>query len=275
LGILISFVFIPSTFAQSPAEKPEPKKQALPAYIEPDPRVKQCSYHFDETDEEMSYVLYVSSKVSKEKKNPLIVALHGYGGDGNFLVRERLVDFAEEHGYIVVGPLGYNVTGWYGIPKALLQLLRLPPVDPPPNLAELSKKDVMNVLNIMRKEFNIDENRIYLMGHSMGGSGALFLGQKYTDKWAAIACIAPVTYMMMDQKQFLANIRDARIPVMIIQGDRDSAVEIKYTRQWVSIMKELKMEHEYIELPGGDHGTVKNDGMPDMFRFFAEHKKGG
>jgi hypothetical protein len=30
----------------------------------------------------------------------------------------------------------------------------------PPNLTELSEKDVMNVAAMMQKEFNVDENRI-------------------------------------------------------------------------------------------------------------------
>jgi predicted peptidase len=48
----------------------------------------------------------------------------------------------------------------------------------------------MRVLELVRKEFNIDDNRIYLMGHSMGGAGAMYLGEKYAQIWAAVACIA-------------------------------------------------------------------------------------
>jgi hypothetical protein len=50
-------------------------------------------------------------------------------------------------------------------------------------------------------------------------------------------------------------------------------VPVTYTRQWIDTMKEIGMKHKYIELPGGDHGTVINDGMPDIFTFFAEHPK--
>ncbi len=57
----------------------------MPLQIKPDPRVQQRKYHFAETNEDISYVLYVSSKVTKDRNNPLIVALHGLGGDGNFL----------------------------------------------------------------------------------------------------------------------------------------------------------------------------------------------
>jgi hypothetical protein len=49
------------------------------------------------------------------------------------------------------------------------------PKSTPENLGELSKKDVMNVLALVRKDFTIDEKRIHLMGHSMGGGGTWHL----------------------------------------------------------------------------------------------------
>ena len=46
-----------------------------------DPRVQERKYEFKETNEQLPYALFVSSKVSKDKKNPLIVSLHGLGGN--------------------------------------------------------------------------------------------------------------------------------------------------------------------------------------------------
>lgn len=34
-----------------------------------------------------------------------------------------------------------------------------------------------------------------------------------------------------------------------------------------------KMTHQYIDVPGGDHGNVIGSGMPDIFKFFAQHSK--
>src|SRR2546422_5337052 len=83
-----------------------------------DPRVQQRTYVFKETNEFIPYALFVSSKVTKAKKNPLIVALHGLGGDQNTMVREtyKAIELAEQGGYILVAPMGYNSGGWYGIP---------------------------------------------------------------------------------------------------------------------------------------------------------------
>src|SRR5688572_12630800 len=83
-----------------------------------DSRVQQRTYTFADTGEQMPYALFVSSKVTKDRKNPLIVSLHGLGGDQNTMVRESLrsVELAEQGGYILVAPMGYNSGGWYGIP---------------------------------------------------------------------------------------------------------------------------------------------------------------
>ena len=54
----------------------------------------------------------------------------------------------------------------------------------------------MNVLDIVRKEFNVDENRTYLFGHSMGGAGTYHLAVKYPEKWAAIGVQAPAAFSL-------------------------------------------------------------------------------
>jgi pimeloyl-ACP methyl ester carboxylesterase len=84
--------------------------------------------------------------------------------------------------FIMAAPMGYNTGGWYGSP--IINTggrggKGAPAPEPPANLSELSEKDAMNVLDMMRKEFNVDDKRTYLMGHSMGGAGTLYLGSKY------------------------------------------------------------------------------------------------
>ena len=39
-------------------------------------------------------------------------------------------------------------------------------------------------------------------------------------------------------------------------------------------MKALKMTYQYIEVPGGTHGSVIISGQPDIFAFFAKYTKG-
>ena len=247
-----------------------------------DTRVQNRTYHFQDTNEDLPYCLFVSSKVSKDKKNPLIVSLHGLGIGPGYMCQGKALDLAEEGGYILVAPMGYNVGGWYGSPVMNLagrggrggQAAAPAPPPPPENLAELSEKDVMNVLAMMRKEFNVDDNRTYLMGHSMGGAGTYFLGSKHAKEWAAIAPIAPAAFLMNDKRAtILQGIKDGGVPMLVVQGDADSAVPVTNTRMWVDTMKEMKMNFEYKEIPGAEHGPVIEQGMADIFTFFAKHAK--
>jgi predicted peptidase len=254
--------------------------------------------------------VFVSSKVSKDKKNPLIVALHGLGGDQNTMMRANALQLAEEGGYIMVGPMGYNSGGWYGAPArfgtgggrggpggprgangpppagapqgaAPAGRGAFPPASTaggsaltdPVKLHEASEKDVMNVLDMIRKEFNIDENRTYLMGHSMGGAGSIYLGVKYASIWAAVGAEAPATAPAGLTPDNYSLEPAKNIPMIIVQGDMDTLVPVAGTRLWIEKMKDMKMTYQYVEVPGGDHGSVLTSGAPDIFAFFAKHTK--
>jgi poly(3-hydroxybutyrate) depolymerase len=264
--------------------------------------------------------VFVSSKVSKDKKNPLIVALHGLGGDQNTMMRANALQLAEEGGYIMVGPMGYNSGGWYGAPARFgtgggrggpaaprggngAPPAGAPPAGAPPagarqggapagrspafgaitaggtaltdpeKLHAASEKDVMNVLDMIRKEFNVDENRTYLMGHSMGGAGSIYLGVKYASIWAAVGAEAPATAPAGLTPDNYSLEPAKNIPMIIVQGDMDTLVPVAGTRLWIEKMKDMKMTYQYVEVPGGDHGSVLTSGAPDIFAFFAKHTK--
>lgn len=132
----------------------------------------------------------------------------------------------------------------------------------------------MNVYEMIKKEFNIDENRTYLMGHSMGGAGTLYLGVKYASIWAAIGAEAPATQPagINPSNYSLAALKN--VPVIIVQGDKDELIPLDTsTHPWIEHMKQLGIPHEYIEEPGGTHGTVLTTGAAPIFAFFAKHSK--
>ena len=226
-------------------------------------RIEKKTYDFKEAGKEMEYRLFVPSNYDKAKKWPLIVALHGlYSNPQQILNYPKFTELAQKHGYILAAPMGYNDRGWYG---------NGPPwqANPDPkNLYELSEKDVMNVLEIVRKDYNVDPDRIYLLGHSMGGGGALYLGAKHPDLWAALAPIAPALFRPTSDLEKIKH-----VPVILVQAEKDVLVRVERVRPWAEKMKELKLTYQYIEQPGGDHFTIGFKYLPEVFAFFNEHKK--
>jgi predicted peptidase len=168
--------------------------------------------------------------------------------------------------------MGYNERGWYGSRGPGRASQRGDAADDPENLGELSERDVLNVLGLVREELTVDPARIYLMGHSMGGGGTWHLGMKYPDIWAALAPVAPAIYT---SPEALAAIR--HIPVIVLMGDQDRLVRVEVTRQWVDEMKELGMTHSYVEIPGGDHTAIiarDLENMRTIFDFFDQARRG-
>jgi len=273
--------------AQDPAAPKDGGKGAkgkgFPANFGMTPRDSRATcpkYHFEDTNEDLLYCIFVSSKISKNKAAPLIVSLHGLGAGPGVMMTKNAIDLAEAGGYVLVAPMGYSVGGWYGSP-----LLtgrggakgnapgRAAPAQPA-NLPELSEKDVMNIIAMIRKEYKIDDKRMYLMGHSMGGAGTLFLGSKHASMWAAIAAEAPAAFSMQNNRaEYLQKLKDAKVPVMIVHGDMDEAVPVANSRAWADTMKEMKMKYEYVEQPGISHGPVIESGMAPIYGFFAKYKK--
>ena len=94
------------------------------------------------------------------------------------------------------------------------------------------------------------------------------LASMYPERWAAIGVEAPAAFAL-DPAATLGKMR--KMPVIVVHGDMDTLVPVTLSRTWVETMKTLKMEHEYVEVPGGDHGSVINQGAAPTFAFFAKH----
>ncbi len=304
--LLIVIALAPMTAQQAPPATSAPQA-AAPAGrgrgpIPVDSRVQIRSHHFSDTNEDIPYALFVSSKVTRANKAPMIVTLHGLGGTHTTMMRANAIDLAEAGGYILLAPMGYNPRGWYGIPagprrggpsvppnaapnpnatpnpNAAAQPnagRQGPPpgalagANDPPNVRELSEKETLEVVDLVRKEFNVDDNRTYLMGHSMGGAGTYHLAVKYPQRWAAIATLAPAAFGL--DPNSLSKI--PTMPVMVVHGDMDTAVPVALSRTWVETMKGLNMTHQYVEVPGGDHGSVISSHQAEIYAFFARYSK--
>lgn len=232
-------------------------------------RIQQRTYAFEEAGTESEYSLYVPTTYSASSPAPLLVLLHGLGSRPERVIRyEGLTELAEERGYIVVAPMGYNERGWYGSRGTGRASNRGDAANDPDNLGELSEEDVMNVLGRTLEEFNVDRERIFLAGHSMGGGGTFHLGIKYPDIWAGLGPVAPAIYTSPNALQAITD-----TPVIVVMGDADELVDVEVTRRWVDKMKELGMRHRYIEIPGGDHSRIITrtpDNVRAIFDFFDE-----
>lgn len=224
------------------------------------------SYLFLETGELVPYQLYVPSTWTPDRSWPLIVALHGANLDEtNMLGRADGVmqKLAEQHGFVVVAPLGYRMNSWYGNERGLDGR---GPVDSDPVRRRRSQEDVLLVSDLIEKEYNIDAKRRYLTGNSMGGGGTWWLGGRFPERWAAIA---PAAFGGVSAQDVSAL---RRVPILAIVGDQDTPF-VARMRDSIKLLRENGIVPAYVETPGGTHSSAIEIEMPRIFEFFKMHSR--
>lgn len=236
------------------------------------------AYRFPGTGAEMPYRLYVPTTWDGKSKLPLVLILHGAGSNENQYVdqnNKQLLQLAEQHGYLLVSPLGYNPMGAYGT------CLRLPAVFGQADAAaqqratqcvqnaemlERSEQDVINVLELVLNEYPVDRAAMFLTGHSMGSGGTWYLGAKYADDWAAIA---PMSGPFVEQSTYPWD-RIRKMPIFMTEGTgaTPSLAGSRAMHEW---MKANGFNIEYMEVDANHPGMVPLV-LPAIFDFFDRHR---
>lgn len=168
---------------------------------------------------EMGYALHIPAN-TKDKK-PLIIFLHGSGEKGIEIEKVK-----------IHGPFKY-------IKNHELDAYILAPQCPE---NEYWNEEVLYRLIIkIQKENNIDSNRIYLTGLSMGGWGAWNLAFAHPETFAALVPIAG----FVDRVPMIEDCKIKDIPTRIFHGLLDDVVNADYS---VTIYKKLKSCNANVQL---------------------------
>ena len=234
-------------------------RSAQPKLTASQQRILECSYRLAEADADMPYALFVPSGYTSGKPAPLIMNLHGLNITPlQQMLFDGTTDFAERYGFIVVAPMGFSLSGWWGARSG--------------RPGELSELDAMTLLKLIRERYAVDPDRIYLMGHSMGGAGTYHLGGKYPDIWAGIAPIAGAGGIA----DTAAAERYRSFATLLMHGEKDSIVNANGSRRAARLLQGAGAQHLYLEFPGKDHEFWIRRGaehMEKVFLFFATVSK--
>lgn len=207
-------------------------------------------------------------KSGDETKYPLVLFLHGAGerGDDN---RVQLIhgmgDFAsdeimEKYPAFVLAPQCPKDEKWVNVDWGA-DSHTMP--DKPSEAMRLT----LELIEQLRKQLPIDDQRLYITGLSMGGYGTWDALQRKPDLWAAAAPICgggdPAGAKAMKD-----------IPIWVFHGDQDTAVKVHRSREMVEALKAAGGKPKYTEYPGVGHNswtaTYQN---PEFYAWLFSQKK--
>jgi hypothetical protein len=78
-------------------------------------RIPECTYRLTEANADVPYTLFVPSAYDPAKPSPLVVDLHGLNITPlQQILFDGTTDLAERFGFIVLAPMGFNLSSWWG-----------------------------------------------------------------------------------------------------------------------------------------------------------------
>jgi predicted peptidase len=117
-------------------------------------------------------------------------------------------------------------------------------------------------------EGSVDKKRVYIAGLSMGGMGT-FEAAYFNPKLFAAAM--PICGGG-DAAHYDKRVK--KIPFWVFHGAVDAVVDVKYSRQMVERLKQLKADVRYTEYPEVNHNSWDNAfAEPDFMKWMFDHKK--
>ena len=144
--------------------------------------------------------LYVPKSYNAGQKWPLIVLLHGLGGDeGSYFERiPEVTRLAEERGYLLASPRGRSAVG---------------------DLSGQTAGDIFDILEMLKQCYSIDPRQVFLSGHSSGGGAVVPLSLHpralaQGPVFAALAAVSGVPIQALDYSKAPA------IPVLLLQAGK-------------------------------------------------------
>ena len=169
----------------------------------------------------------LKTKIIKPEKDikieNAIILLHGYGGDGNDIsmlslnwkryLPNTVFICPNGHEPCAVNPSGYQ---WFDLSK-----------EDPKYILEESKKaeNILNeFINEIKKEFNLNNNKICLSGFSQGCMMSINLGLNSKENYN---CIVGFSGKIIDQN-YLKDKMNNSSNILMIHGDADEIVSPNY-----------------------------------------------
>ena len=127
-------------------------------------------------------------------------------------------------------------------------------------------ESILKFIEQIIEEYDIDENRVYLTGLSMGGYGTWYTAMARPKLFAAIA---PVCGGGMAWNSSMLK----KIPIWAFHGVEDKAVKVSQSDEMVEKLESIGANVKYSRIEGVGHNVWVNAYTEELLEWLLQQKK--
>jgi predicted peptidase len=197
------------------------------------------------------YLLFLPEGYDKEQKRwPLMLFLHGAGERGDELNKvkvhgpPKLVEKQKDFPFIVVSPQCPDDDWWTTKTEVLI-----------------------NLLDDIVARYDVDTERVYLTGLSMGGYGSWALASEYPDRFAAVVPICGGGSRIMSR-----TLTD--VPIWTFHGAKDGVVPVEESKDLVEAINARGGNAKLTIYPEANHDSwTETYNNQEVYDWLLKHRR--
>lgn len=214
----------------------------------------------DAADVTIRYLLFVPKDYKPTgEKWPLMLFLHGAGERSNDDLNKvkihgpaKIVESRPDFPFIVVSPQAPlpSKDGFRAVRRAW---------DP---------EELIQLVDHAIKELNVDRDRVYVTGLSMGGYGTWRLASKYPERFAAAVPICGGG----NPTEMAPTL--AKIPIWAFHGAKDPVVPLAESQKMVDAVKQAGGDVKLTVYPEAEHNSwAETYDNPNLYDWLLHHRR--
>jgi len=197
---------------------------------------------------------------------PLLIFLHGAGERGDDNERQLIwgkalmLQAAQEFGAVVLAPQCPKEQKWTVEDWAEPGVTFAGEPSDPMRLTQA-------LIDELIAKHNIDSDRLYLVGLSMGGYGTWEAVSRWPKRFAAAAPICGGA-----DTGYADQLTD--LPLWVFHGENDPVVQVQYSRDIVQAIRDAGGDPKYTEYPGVGHNSwTPAFAEPELLPWLMSHSR--
>jgi predicted esterase len=183
--------------------------------------------------------LYIPDNYDPAKKYPVVIELHGGISRDQMIPIEMGLQLAEEWqplakelGFIYAYPRGQKGATWWDRPGIF---------------------NVHGTLEVIKREFNVDENKCFCLGFSDGSTGTYIQASFFQTKWAAfVALNGSYMSLRVPWQTYPRNLLCTR-PIIATHGGLDGTFPSADHKLYIEQLQKMKVDIRWTEYPLAAH----------------------